>query len=50
MQDKASLIVGKELKQDIKLHVTKKGTKMCTWVEQTLSNQLKKEQHGKDTK
>ena len=50
MTNKTSLIVGKELKQQIKLHVIKKGTKICTWVEQTLSNQLKKEQDGKDVK
>jgi hypothetical protein len=46
----SSLRVSKIMKDYIKVHCTLKGINMSKWVEQTLSNQLKKEQHGKDTK
>jgi hypothetical protein len=46
----SSLRVSKPTKNKVKLHCLNTDQKMVAWTEQTILNQLKKEQHGKDTK
>jgi hypothetical protein len=46
----SSLRVSKATKNKVKLHCLNTNNKMVAWTEQTILNQLKKEENGKHAK